>query len=150
REAGNHRMGSGHVSVWRLRRGRLPQTRIRPVLREKHIVQARLFDPRQNRRRGLEGRRAMNVVGIRGGTGLPVLLRGLSSLYEGGEIPTQIPAIVTVSDNGGWTGALREAFNMPAMGDIRKCMIALAGERSLLSSVCEHRFENPESFAGHP
>jgi uncharacterized cofD-like protein len=92
----------------------------------------------------------MNVVGIGGGTGLPVLLRGLRALEEGDDTPTQITAIVTVADNGGSTGALREAFNMPAMGDIRKCMIALAGERSLLSSVCEHRFENPQSFAGHP
>jgi uncharacterized cofD-like protein len=38
---------------------------------------------------------------------------------------------------------------MPAMGDLRKCMIALAGTRSLMTSVCEHRFDNPESFAGH-
>jgi uncharacterized cofD-like protein len=92
----------------------------------------------------------MNVVGIGGGTGLPVLLSGLRALEEAGDPPNHITAIVTVSDNGGSTGALREAFNMPAMGDIRKCMIALAGERSLLSSVCEHRFENPQSFAGHP
>ena len=64
--------------------------------------------------------------------------------------PFDIIAIVTVSDSGGSTGVLREAFSMPAMGDIRKCMIALAPERSVLTSVCEHRFDNPSSFAGHP
>jgi uncharacterized cofD-like protein len=91
----------------------------------------------------------MKVVGIGGGTGLPVLLTGLRELDGIDESAPDITAIVTVADNGGSTGALREAFNMPAMGDIRKCMIALAGEGSLLSSICEHRFENPESFAGH-
>jgi uncharacterized cofD-like protein len=91
----------------------------------------------------------MRIVGIGGGTGLPVLLTGLRALQDRGEGPFDISAIVTVSDSGGSTGVLREAFSMPAMGDIRKCMIALAPERSVLTSVCQHRFENPESFAGH-
>src|SRR5215468_1213308 len=91
----------------------------------------------------------MKIVGIGGGTGLPVLLTGLRELRERGEDPLDITAIVTVSDTGGSTGVLREAFSMPGMGDIRKCMIALAPERSLLTSVCEHRFDNPENFAGH-
>ena len=91
----------------------------------------------------------MKIVGIGGGTGLPVLLRGLRELRDDACEPVDITAIVTVADNGGSTGALREAFDMPAMGDIRKCMIALAPENSILSSVCAHRFDNPESFAGH-
>src|ERR1051326_5023876 len=91
----------------------------------------------------------MRIVGIGGGTGLPVLLTGLRALHDCGEAPFDITAIVTVSDSGGSTGVLREAFSMPAMGDIRKCMIALAPERSVLTSVCQHRFDNPESFAGH-
>jgi uncharacterized cofD-like protein len=91
----------------------------------------------------------MRIVGIGGGTGLPVLLTGLRALHDRGEGPVDITAIVTVSDSGGSTGVLREAFSMPAMGDIRKCMIALAPERSVLTSVCQHRFDNPESFAGH-
>ncbi len=91
----------------------------------------------------------MRIVGIGGGTGLPVLLAGLRDLDEGAG-PIDIIAIVAVSDNGGSTGVLREAFSMPAMGDIRKCMIALAPEESVLTSVCEHRFDNPASFAGHP
>ena len=91
----------------------------------------------------------MKIVGIGGGTGLPVLLNGLRGLRDDTRELFDIAAIVTVADNGGSTGALREAFDMPAMGDIRKCMIALAPENSVLSSVCAHRFDNPESFAGH-
>src|SRR3954469_18381330 len=90
----------------------------------------------------------MRIVGIGGGTGLPVLLHGLKQLSDAGE-PLDITAIVTVADSGGSTGALRQAFQMPAMGDIRKCMLSLAPEKSVLASVCDHRFENPDSFAGH-
>ena len=89
----------------------------------------------------------MRIVGIGGGTGLPVLLCGLKELSE--EQPLDITAIVTVADSGGSTGVLRDAFKMPAMGDIRKCMIALAAEEAVLTSVCEHRFDNPDGFAGH-
>lgn len=90
----------------------------------------------------------MRIAAIGGGTGLPVLLSGLKELRDAGE-PLDITAIVTVADNGGSTGALRDAFKMPAMGDIRKCMIAMASEDSVLTSVCRHRFENPDGFAGH-
>src|SRR4051812_27310208 len=89
----------------------------------------------------------MRIVGIGGGTGLPVLLRGLTEVTEAGAL--DITAIVTVADSGGSTGAMREAFQMPAMGDIRKCMLSLAPEKSVLASVCAHRFENPDGFAGH-
>jgi uncharacterized cofD-like protein len=90
----------------------------------------------------------MRIVGIGGGTGLPVLLSGLRELSEGGQ-PLDITAIVTVADSGGSTGALRDAFNMPAMGDLRKCMISLAAEEAVLTSVCRHRFKHPDGFAGH-
>jgi uncharacterized cofD-like protein len=89
----------------------------------------------------------MRIVGIGGGTGLPVLLRGLTEI--GGQTPIDLTAIVTVSDSGGSTGILRRAFNMPAMGDIRNCLISLAAKESVLTSVCQHRFKNPEGFAGH-
>src|SRR6266446_2511509 len=92
--------------------------------------------------------RIVRIVGIGGGTGLPVLLSGLKELSEAGE-SLDITAIVTVADSGGSTGILREAFKMPAMGDIRKCMVALAPEQFVLTSVCEHRFESPDGFAGH-
>jgi uncharacterized cofD-like protein len=90
----------------------------------------------------------MRIVGIGGGTGLPRLLSGLRELRDAGQL-LDITAIVTVADSGGSTGVLREAFKMPAMGDIRKCMIALAAEESVLTHVCRHRFDNPAGFAGH-
>jgi uncharacterized cofD-like protein len=90
----------------------------------------------------------MRIVGVGGGTGLPVLLTGLKELSQAGE-QLDITAIVTVADSGGSTGVLREAFDMPAMGDVRKCMIALAPAGSVLTSICRHRFESPDRFAGH-
>src|SRR5215467_7651363 len=90
----------------------------------------------------------MRIVGIGGGTGLPVLLKGLTEIVDDHN-PLDLTAIVTVSDSGGSTGVLRQAFNMPAMGDIRNCLISLAAKESVLTSVCQHRFDNPESFAGH-
>lgn len=91
----------------------------------------------------------MKIVGLGGGTGLPVLLQGLREIQKDGHGPFDITAIVTVSDSGGSTGRLRKAFDMPAMGDIRKCMVALASRRAVLASLCAHRFDNPEPFAGH-
>jgi uncharacterized cofD-like protein len=91
----------------------------------------------------------MRIVGIGGGTGLPVLLSGLRKLNEGGDEPIDITAIVAVSDNGGSTGTLRQAFGMPAMGDIRNCLVALADTDKLLTLVCQHRFEVTDGLAGH-
>jgi uncharacterized cofD-like protein len=92
----------------------------------------------------------MKIVGIGGGTGLPVLLRGLKELNDSHEETIDITAIVTVSDNGGSTGILREAFDMPAMGDLRNSIISLSSCNSLLASTCQHRFYGPNGFAGHP
>src|SRR3954463_1790077 len=91
----------------------------------------------------------MKVVGIGGGTGLPVLLRGLKELNDSGEEEIGITAIVTVSDDGGSTGILRGAFEMPAMGDLRNSIVSLASCKSLLASVCQHRFYGANGLAGH-
>jgi uncharacterized cofD-like protein len=91
----------------------------------------------------------MRVVGIGGGTGLPVLLRGLKHLNDSGEGPIDITAIVAVSDSGGSTGALRRAFGMPAVGDIRNCILSLASADPILASVCNHRFDSADHLAGH-
>jgi uncharacterized cofD-like protein len=90
----------------------------------------------------------MRIVGIGGGTGLPALLKGLTEINDERN-PLDVTAIVTVSDSGGSTGVLRRAFNMPAMGDIRNCLVSLASGDSVLTSLCQHRFENPENLAGH-
>ena len=85
-----------------------------------------------------------NVVAIGGGTGLSALLRGLK-LHN-----VDITAIVTVADDGGSTGRIRDVFKMPAPGDIRNCMVALADDESLMGRLFHYRFDQEESeLAGH-
>jgi uncharacterized cofD-like protein len=91
----------------------------------------------------------MKIVGIGGGTGLPVLLRGLKQLNDTREESLAITAVVAVSDNGGSTGVLRDAFGMPAIGDLRNSIISLASCKSVLSSLCQHRFHGTNGFSGH-
>lgn len=86
----------------------------------------------------------IRIAVIGGGTGLANLLRGLK------QYSTHISAIVTVADEGGSTGQLREDFDMLAPGDIRKCIGALASDESLLSNLLEHRFSKEKKmFGGH-
>jgi uncharacterized cofD-like protein len=89
----------------------------------------------------------MKITAIGGGTGLSSLLRALKILYFEGIIK-DLSAIVTVADSGGSTGRLRKDYNLPAPGDIRKCIVALAQSEDLLKDVFEYRFENGE-LKGH-
>lgn len=83
------------------------------------------------------------VVVVGGGTGLSTMLRGLK------QKPIDITAIVTVSDDGGSSGILRTEMDVPAPGDIRNVMIALADAEPILSRVLQHRFQNGSGLAGH-
>lgn len=86
-----------------------------------------------------------NVVVIGGGHGLAVILRGIKHLED-----INLSAIVTVADDGGSTGRLREQYQIPAMGDIRNVMCAMAESETLLSSLMNYRFEGEEGdVAGH-
>lgn len=76
------------------------------------------------------------VVAIGGGTGLSTLLRGLK-LYT-----RQITAIVSVADDGGGSGVLRQDLGMPPPGDIRHCMEALANVEPLMSQLLQYRFKD--------
>ena len=76
----------------------------------------------------------MNVVLIGGGTGLSVLARGLR------EFPIDITAIVTVADNGGSTGKIRDVMDIPAPGDIRNVIAALSDSESILTQLFQYRF----------
>lgn len=98
-------------------------------------------------------RGAVHVVGIGGGTGLSVLLAGLKQQAEQarrqGEAPVEISAIVSVADDGGSTGRLRRNFGIPAVGDLRNCLVALSHGDPLWSELFQHRFAGGEDLDGH-
>ncbi|MDN5330814.1 MAG: hypothetical protein PWP45_39 [Tepidanaerobacteraceae bacterium] len=83
-----------------------------------------------------------NVVAIGGGTGLPNLLRGLKRYTK------NITAIVTVADDGGSSGILRDELKMLPPGDIRNCLLALANTEPLMEKLFQYRF-NAGSLKGH-
>lgn len=89
------------------------------------------------------GCRALRVVAFGGGTGLPVLLRGLRR--TGIE---QITAVVTVADDGGSSGRLREQLGVAPPGDLRRCLLALA-ERPRLAEVFDYRFDEGAELRDH-
>ena len=86
----------------------------------------------------------LRVVGIGGGTGLPVLLRGLARQPD-----LNVSAIVAVSDNGGSTGRLRDGLGIPAVGDLRNCLVALSDPSSALGALFQHRFSAAGELEGH-
>jgi uncharacterized cofD-like protein len=92
----------------------------------------------------------LRVVGIGGGTGLSVLLSGLSQCAERPwRCPVEISAIVSVADDGGSTGKLREHMGLPAVGDLRNCIVALAHGHPLWGELFQHRFVGGNGFSGH-
>src|SRR5918911_2620844 len=76
----------------------------------------------------------LRVVAFGGGTGLPVLLRGLRDRVG------DLTAVVTVADDGGSSGRLRQELGVAPPGDVRNCLVALAGRRGL-AEVFNYRFE---------
>ena len=92
------------------------------------------------------------LVAIGGGTGLSTLLAGLKQRV--GQTDEQLwieslSAIVTVSDDGGSSGRLRDELQMLPPGDIRNCMIALSEDSSLLSRLFRYRFRGDGELGGH-
>ncbi|RLQ96685.1 gluconeogenesis factor YvcK family protein [Falsibacillus albus] len=83
------------------------------------------------------------VVIIGGGTGLPVLLRGLK------QHPIDITAVVTVADDGGSSGRLRQDLEIPPPGDIRNVLAALSDVEPLIEQMFQHRFKTSNELAGH-
>lgn len=77
-----------------------------------------------------------NVVVIGGGTGLSVMLRGMKQIEN-----INLTAIVTVADDGGSTGRIRRQFHIPAMGDVRNVVCAMAEEESIFTSLMNYRFD---------
>ena len=83
------------------------------------------------------------VVVLGGGTGMSTLLKGLK------QFPIDITAIVSVCDDGKSTGRLREEFNTPAVGDIRKVRVSLAEKDSVFGDVINYRFQTTSDLNGH-
>ena len=81
-----------------------------------------------------EGGRGPRIVAIGGGTGLSTMLRGLKLHTR------NLTAIVTVADDGGGSGVLREDLGMPPPGDIRHCMEALANAEPVMEQLLSYRF----------
>src|SRR5277367_653164 len=117
----------------------------------------------------------LRVVAIGGGTGLSTLLRGLKRYVVApdrrrgmriGDAPRlespppplpcpslrciirELSAVVTVTDDGGSSGRLREDFKMLPPGDLRNCMVALSEDEHLLSKLFQYRFEHGD-LEGH-
>lgn len=83
------------------------------------------------------------IVVIGGGTGLPILLRGLK------QYPVHLTAIVTVADDGGSSGKLRQDLQIPAPGDIRNVMMALSEVDPFIQELFQHRFHAASELSGH-
>lgn len=88
-------------------------------------------------------RRGMKIVGIGGGSGMYTLLRGLK------EYSSNLTAVVTVSDDGGSSGRLREEMNMLPPGDIRQCLAALADSETEMVELFQQRFTGSGPLQNH-
>lgn len=88
-------------------------------------------------------KRGVRVVAIGGGTGLSTLLSGLK-FYT-----ANITAIVTVADDGGSSGRLREELGIIPPGDIRNCIAALADEDKIITELFQYRFKGGQNLDGH-
>ena len=83
------------------------------------------------------------IVAIGGGTGLSMLLKGIKKYTN------NITAVVTVGDDGGSSGRLREEMGVLPPGDIRNCIAALADDEDLITKLFQYRFKTGEGLEGH-
>lgn len=83
------------------------------------------------------------IVAIGGGTGLSMLLKGIKKYTN------NITAVVTVGDDGGSSGRLREEMGILPPGDIRNCIAALADDEDLITKLFQYRFKTGEGLEGH-
>lgn len=99
----------------------------------------------------------INLVAIGGGTGLSSLLSGLKHYVNDGRsydnfwgiALNQLTAVVTVTDDGGSSGRIREEFHILPPGDIRNCMAALSEDGQLLTKLFQYRFSGDGNLNGH-
>ena len=98
----------------------------------------------------------LRVVALGGGTGLPIVLEGLKDalLAPGGTALREhdgdrLTAVVTVADDGGSSGRLRQAYGVLPPGDVRNCLLALADRGSTLAALFNYRFDGSDEMSGH-
>jgi uncharacterized cofD-like protein len=115
---------------------RLNRSLLRPFIRPGHTV----VDELANYRRRERGPR---IVTIGGGHGLATLLRGLKTYTR------NLTAIVTVADDGGSSGRLRETYGILPPGDIRNCLAALSNDEQMLTQLFRYRFSGAGDLDGH-
>ncbi len=89
----------------------------------------------------------MKIVSLGGGTGLSNILTGLKKEYK--KKIKSLTAIVTVADSGGSSGILRKIYNIPAVGDLRNCLISLSNIENYLKKAMQYRFSKG-ILKGHP
>ncbi len=87
--------------------------------------------------------RGPRIVAIGGGHGLSTLLRGLK-IYT-----RRLTAIVTVADDGGSSGRLRESLGILPPGDIRNCLAALSNDEQMITQLFKYRFSGAGGLDGH-
>ncbi len=93
---------------------------------------------------GVTAHRPLRVVALGGGTGLPAVLSGLAAHPE-----VSLTAVVAMSDDGGSSGRLRRWQGLPPPGDVRNCLVALAGEGQPLGRLFQYRFRGSGALRGH-
>ncbi len=126
-------LGTVGLAVWKLNQSLL-WAFVRP---DRELTMAETIYNRRILARGPK------IVAIGGGTGLSMLLRGLK------RYTSNLTAIVTVADDGGSTGRLRQEFGVIAPGDLRQCIAALAEAEPLMSRLFQYRFKGGNGLEGH-
>lgn len=99
--------------------------------------------------RNLDPDQPLKVVALGGGTGLSALLRALKAEAIRDRDPWRLTGIVTVTDNGGSSGRLRDELGGLPPGDLRNCLSALTEDTSILSDLLAYRFKGEGPLAGH-
>lgn len=115
---------------------KLNRSLLRPFLRPDSDVVNTLVDFRRRDR-------GPRIVAIGGGHGLASLLRGLKFHSR------NLTAVVTVADDGGSSGRLRESFGILPPGDIRNCLAALSNDEDMLTQLFHYRFSGSPDLEGH-
>jgi uncharacterized cofD-like protein len=90
----------------------------------------------------------MKIVIFGGGTGLSNILTGFKK--DVGRLVRRLTAVVTVSDSGGSSGILKKIYDIPAIGDLRNCLLALSNIENYVKKTMQYRFAKGNGLKGHP